>query len=80
MKKSQADTLALIFARDIIKTNTNPNPTVKLLTEANAVAIGNFVKKLSSQFEKLEDHPSIHDVIGAFTIDSATTPLNKQAK
>ena len=43
MKKSQADTLALIFARDIIKTSTNPNPTVKLLTEANAVAIGNFL-------------------------------------
>ena len=42
MKKSQADTLALIFARDIIKTSANPNSTVKLLTESNAVAIGNF--------------------------------------
>ena len=72
MKKSQADTLALIFARDIIKTSTNPNPTVKLLTEANAVAIGNSVKKLSAQFEKLEDHTSIPDVIGAFPTDTAT--------
>lgn len=80
MKKSQADTLALIFARDIIKTSTNPNPTVKLLTEANAVAIGNFVKKLSAQFEKLEDHTSIQDVINAFTTDHATSSQNKQSK
>lgn len=67
MKKSQADTLALIFARDIIKGSANPSATVKLLTESNAVSIGNFVKKLSAQFEKLEDHTSIPDVINAFS-------------
>lgn len=67
MKKSQADTLALIFARDIIKASASPNVTIKTLTESNAVMIGNFVKKLSTQFEKLEDHTSIPDVINAFS-------------
>ncbi|UWZ92560.1 hypothetical protein HZ320_02240 [[Pasteurella] aerogenes] len=71
MKKPNADSLALLFARDIARTASASNSSpVSQLNEYKAEEIANFVETLSKRFEALDDSVSVPAIINAYKSQS----------
>lgn len=67
MRKSNADLLALLFARDIAKTATSANSSsVNDMNRHSADAIADFVETLSKRFESLDDNISLPMIFNAY--------------
>ena len=57
MNKPKADTLALMFARDILTTATQTqNNQMNIVTTYHAQALGEFIKALSTELESLDEN------------------------
>lgn len=71
MRKHNADTLALLFARDIAKSaSASNNSPVNQLNQYTAEEIANFVETLSRRFEALDDSISVPAVLNAYKSQS----------
>ena len=67
MKKSSADTLALLFARDIAKTSsTSEGLPFVYLNQDSANSIADFVETLSKRFEALDENVNLTMVFNAY--------------
>ncbi|MEG9475753.1 hypothetical protein [Mannheimia indoligenes] len=67
MKKSSADTLALLFARDIVRTpSSSNNSSVNELNRFSADAIADFIEVLSKRFEALDETVNLPMVFNAY--------------
>lgn len=56
MRKSKADTLALMLTRDILRTPTQTQYTqMAAISEKNAKELGLFIKTLSAELKSLDD-------------------------
>ena len=57
MNKSKADTLALMFARDILTTATQTQSNqMSIVATYHAQALGEFIKALSTELESLDEN------------------------
>ncbi|GAB1658890.1 TPA: hypothetical protein PWU90_002347 [Mannheimia haemolytica] len=71
MKKSGADTLALLFARDIAKTSSaSTGLPFSYLNKDSADSIADFVETLSKRFEALDDMVHLPTIINAYKSQS----------
>ncbi|AUI65597.1 hypothetical protein Q7267_11095 [Glaesserella parasuis] len=60
MNKSSADSLALLFARDILKaSNASTASSFLCLDKENANSLADFIETLSSRFESIDDGVSL---------------------
>ncbi|WKS98508.1 hypothetical protein NYR30_06855 [Gallibacterium salpingitidis] len=71
MRKSSADSLALLFARDIAKTSS-ASAVLPLdhLDQKSANNIADFVETLSKRFEALDDNVSLSVIFNAYKSQS----------
>ena len=57
MNKPKADTLALMFARDILTTATQTQSNqMDIVTTYNAKELGEFIRALSTELESLDEN------------------------
>ena len=71
MRKHNADTLALLFARDIAKSaSASMGLPVNQLNQGTAEEIADFVETLSKRFEALDDNMSVPAVLNAYKSQS----------
>ena len=57
MNKPKADTLALMFARDILTTATQTqSDQMNIVTTYNAKELGEFIRALSTELESLDEN------------------------
>ncbi|WP_458119151.1 hypothetical protein OF381_01135 [Mannheimia haemolytica] len=71
MIKSKADTLALMFTRDILTTATNTQADqMSIINEYNAKEIATFIKTLSSELESLDEHTDTIRILGLYKSES----------
>ena len=71
MRKHNADTLALLFARDIAKSaSSSMGLPVNQLNQGTAEEIADFVETLSKRFEALDDNISVPAVLNAYKSQS----------
>lgn len=71
MEKHFADELALIFARDVLRTHSATSmPPVSSLHAVHAKKLAEFVSQLSSEFQKLDPQTNTAVVINAFKNES----------
>ncbi|HHF4334671.1 hypothetical protein [Haemophilus influenzae] len=57
MNKLKADTLALMFARDILTTATQTQGNqMNIVTTHNAKELGEFIRALSTELESLDEN------------------------
>lgn len=71
MKKSGADTLALLLARDIAKTSgASTGLPFIYLNKDSADSIADFVETLSKRFEALDDMVHLPTIINAYKSQS----------
>ena len=67
MKKSSADALALLFARDIAKTsNASTGLPFCYLNQDSANSIADFVETLSKRFEALDESVNLPIVFNTY--------------
>lgn len=67
MIKSKADTLALMFTRDILTTATNTQANqMNIINEYSAKEIATFIKTLSSELESLDEHTDTIRILGLY--------------
>ena len=60
MNKPKADTLALMFARDILTTATQTqSDQMNIVTTYNAKELGEFIRALSTELESLDENTDI---------------------
>ena len=66
MQKHQADILAVVLTRDILKTSSAASCLpLDNLNKYSATNIGEFIKTLSSELESLDDSISLSNVFNA---------------
>lgn len=71
MRKSSADTLALLFVRDIAKTSSaSTGLPFTYLNQDSANSIADFVETLSKRFEALDDNVSLPAILNAYKSQS----------
>ncbi|MEG9532535.1 hypothetical protein [Mannheimia indoligenes] len=71
MIKSKADTLALMFTRDILTTATNTQANqMNIINEYSAKEIATFIKTLSSELESLDEHTDTIRILGLYKSES----------
>lgn len=71
MIKSKADTLALMFTRDILTTATNTQANqMSIINEYSAKEIATFIKTLSSELESLDEHTDTIRILGLYKSES----------
>ncbi|MEE3700045.1 hypothetical protein [Mannheimia haemolytica] len=71
MIKSKADTLALMFTRDILTTATNTQADqMSIINEYSAKEIATFIKTLSSELESLDEHTDTIRILGLYKSES----------
>lgn len=71
MKKLNADTLALLFARDIAKTSGSSNALpFTYLNKESANSLADFVETLSKRFEALDEMVHIPTIVNAYKSQS----------
>lgn len=67
MHKLKADTLALMFARDILRTPTQSQfNQMAIIDDNSAKQIGQFIKTLSAELEALDDHTDVIRVLNMY--------------
>lgn len=71
MIKSKADTLALMFTRDILTTATNTQANqMSIINQYSAKEIATFIKTLSSELESLDEHTDTIRILGLYKSES----------
>lgn len=71
MIKSKADTLALMFTRDILTTATNTQANqMSIINQYSAKEIATFIKTLSSELESLDENTDTIRILGLYKSES----------
>lgn len=71
MIKSKADTLALMFTRDILTTATSSQANqMSIINEYSAKEIATFIKTLSSELESLDEFTDTIRVLNLYKSES----------
>ena len=67
MNKPKADTLALMFARDILTTATQTQGNqMNIVATYNAQALGEFIRALSTELESLDENTDIIRILNMY--------------
>ena len=67
MNKPKADTLALMFARDILTTATQTQSDQRnIVTTYNAKELGEFIRALSTELESLDENTDIIRILNMY--------------
>ena len=67
MNKPKADTLALMFARDILTTATQTqSDQMNIVTTYNAKELGEFIRALSTELESLDENTDIIRILNMY--------------
>ena len=67
MNKPKADTLALMFARDILTTATQTqSDQMNIVTAYHAQALGEFIKALSAELESLDENTNTIGILNMY--------------
>lgn len=71
MNKAKADTLALMFARDILTTSTKTQSNqMAMMNDYAAKEVANFIKTLSAELESLDENTDTIRVLGMYKSES----------
>ena len=67
MNKPKADTLALMFARDILTTATQTqSDQMNIVNAYNAKELGEFIRALSTELESLDENTDIIRILNMY--------------
>ena len=67
MNKPKADTLALMFARDILTTATQTQSNQMYIVNAyNAKELGEFIRALSTELESLDENTNTIGILNMY--------------
>ena len=67
MNKPKADTLELMFARDILTTATQTqSDQMNIVTTYNAKELGEFIRALSTELESLDENTDIIRILNMY--------------
>ena len=67
MNKPKADTLALMFARDILTTATQTqSDQMNIVTTYNAKELGEFIRALSTELESLDENTNTIGILNMY--------------
>lgn len=67
MNKPKADTLALMFARDILTTATQTqSDQMNIVNAYNAKELGEFIRALSTELESLDENPNTIGILNMY--------------
>ena len=67
MNKPKADTLALMFARDILTTATQTQSNqMDIVTTYNAKELGEFIRALSTELESLDENTNTIGILNMY--------------
>lgn len=71
MRKSKADTIALMLTRDILRTPTQTQYTqMAAISEKNAKELGLFIKTLSAELESLDENTDVIRLLSMYQPES----------
>ncbi|RDE78324.1 hypothetical protein [Haemophilus parainfluenzae] len=67
MNKPKADTLALMFARDILTTTTQTQGNqMNIVTAYSAKELGEFIRALSTELESLDENTNTIGILNMY--------------
>ena len=71
MRKSKADTIALMLTRDILRTPTQTQYTqMAAISEKNAKELGLIIKTLSAELESLDENTDVIRLLSMYQPES----------
>jgi len=71
MRKSKADTIALMLTRDILGTPTQTQSgQMEAFSEYNAKELGAFIRTLSAELESLDDNTDVIRLLSMYQPES----------